>query len=30
MAHYRLDHLELRGHQWYARLNVPSDVQAKI
>ncbi|HEV2546016.1 MAG TPA: tyrosine-type recombinase/integrase [Stellaceae bacterium] len=30
MAHYRLDHLELRGHQWYARLNVPADVQAKF
>jgi integrase len=30
MAHYRLEHLELRGHQWYARLNVPADVQGKL
>lgn len=27
---YRLDHLELRGQQWYARLNVPPGARATI
>jgi site-specific recombinase XerC len=31
MTHYRLDHIEQRdGGRWYARLNVPQDVQKKL
>ncbi len=30
MKRYALDHLELRGHSYHARLNVPRDVQSAL